>query len=132
MKAELPHSIPLDRNREVVADPRNSPGLWRPGQMFIWRRGSFTVPMDVSEQRVQDDAHKYKKKFGEYLEREGFTVLGFDGPHRDTGMVAVAMTDPDRRPYRVWAKVTRRLQVVHLDAADKDIPMLQSMGWKVS
>ena len=132
MQTLLPRQIRLDRNREAVGDPRNRPGLWRPGQMFVWRRGSFTVPSEVSEQRVQDEAYKYRKKFGAFLELEGFTVLGFDGPHHDTGMMATGMTAPDRRSYRLWAKVTRRPVVVHMDTPDADVPMMAKLGWKLN
>lgn len=126
----LPRGIHLDRNRDVVADSRNFPGLYCAGQTHIWKRGSFTVPAEVSEQTVQDAAHRYKKKFGEALEKQGFEVLGFDGPRVDDGVVMNALADPDRRCYRLWAKVRRRPVVATVDVSDTDIPLFLEAGFR--
>ena len=127
----LPRGIRLDRKRDVVGDPRAFPSLYHPKQTHIWRRASFTVPAEAPEQLVQDAGHLYRQRFGEALEKQGFTILGFDGPHVDEGMVMGALTDPDRRRYKLWAKVCRRPVTVTVDVPDKDVPLYLQCGYKL-
>lgn len=127
----LPRSIRLDKNREVIADPRNNPRLWeRYG--YVWEKGTFTVPLNTPEERVQFAAHKYVNKFGRMLEeRKVFQVLQVQGPFRDYGAVAQAIVEPDRKRYVMWAKVRRRPVTTHFDIPDQYVPAMQAAGLKL-
>lgn len=112
-------------------DPRDIERVWTPDQKFVWEKFVFTVPAHCTEQQVQDAADKYKRKAGAALEFQGFTVLGFEGPEVNRGVVAQGTTPPDRRPYVLYAKVTRRPQTIRVDVPDEDIAIYQKAGFKL-
>lgn len=132
-RAMVEGGIHLDQNGLVRLDIRNDQSLFLP-YGYIWQRGSFTVPADVSDERVQFAADKYRRKFGAILERGkyGFRVLEMIGPHEDKGAVKKATTDSDRRAYVIWAKVTRRPVTFHVEVPDEDVPMYQAAGFKLT
>jgi hypothetical protein len=120
--------------RELATNPRDEPRLWFPGQTHIWRRGSFTVPIETTEEQVQDASDKYKKRMGEHLESKAggsYRVLGFDGPMEDKSILTEAMTPPDRRAYVLWAKVRRRPVTLKVDVPDHMVPEFQAKGYKL-
>ena len=125
----LDHEVRLNSQRMPWIDPRDLPALWTPRQSYIWRKGTFTVPDTVSEDRVQFAASKYRNTFGQALEVEGFEVLGIEGPYQDHSMVAEAMVDPNRRPYCMRAKVRRRPEEIRVDVPDEDVPVYQASGF---
>ena len=112
-------------------DPRNYPALWTPAQSYIWDKATFEVPSDVSEERVQFYAPKWRNIYGKQLEAEGFTVLALDGPKVYQGGLAEAIVDPDRRRYVIWAKVRRRPALVHVDVPDAIVPGLVGDGLRL-
>jgi len=113
-------------------DPRDNPAIWTPAQKHVWEKAFFTVPAEVSEERVQVVGEKYRRKFGASLEQRGFEVLGMDGPNVDRGLVAAGTTDPNRRRYVVWAKVRRHPVVVNVQAPDEDVPIYQQAGFTLA
>ena len=95
-------------------------------QGYAWERAVFTVPADVTEERVQFSAYKYRNKFGDYLEGIGFEVLSMTEPEVDkqTGV------EPDRRRYTIWAQVKRRPVVQDIWVPDSRAAEFQKMGLK--
>lgn len=128
----LPHAVHWDpATRMPRVDPRENPPIWTPQHRFVWEQAFFTVPAEVSEERVQFVGEKYRRKFGASLEARGFEVLGMDGPNVDRGLVAAGTTDPNRRAYAIWAKVRRRPTVVKVQVPDEDVPMYLNAGFKL-
>ena len=126
----LPGSAPfLPGTRELRVDPRSQPRLWYPGQQHTWENASFTVPLAVSEERVQFCGAKYRLKFGNILEAQGFEVLGMEGPTEDRSVLAFGTTDPDRRRYIIWAKIRRRPVEFTIDVPDEDVLLYQQCGF---
>lgn len=112
-------------------DPRGFPGLYIPGQTYTWEKVVYTVPMDTSEERIQATADKYRNKAGAACEKQGFTVLGIDGPHRDYSLVAKNLVPPDRKRYVMWVKVTRAPAQIKVEVAEKDISEYEKIGLKL-
>ena len=129
----LPDGYPnhLNADRTVRTDPRDQPRLWTPRQNFVWDKASFTVPITFSEERVQDSGDKYRFKYAKELWRQGFEILGMEGPYEDRSVVAVGMTDPDRRKYVIRAKVRRAPQEVRVEVPDADVSTYQQAGYKL-
>ena len=125
----LDQAVRLHANGEVVTDPRNFPGLWVPEQQWVWDHATFTVPDNVSEDRVQFAASKYQLKYGKSLEKQGLRVLEMGKPEVNRGIVARGTTEPDRRPYVIWAKVTRRPVEVRMEVPDEDVGLFQKAGF---
>ncbi|MDA1188801.1 MAG: hypothetical protein O2854_03880 [Chloroflexi bacterium] len=111
-------------------DPRTMPALWTPRQTHIWKSATFTVPIEVTEERVRFSADKYRLKFGKALETQGYNVLHMEQPKEDRSVAAAGTTDPDRRRYQIWAKVTRRPVEIRVDVPDADIPIYEKAGFK--
>ena len=107
------------------------PRIWTPAMEYVWEKASYTVPGNITEERVQDTGAKYRNKFGKVLEAKGFTVLRMDGPYLDTTIATVGVTDPDRRKYVIWAKVTRRPQTCTVDVPDEDVVLYAANGFKL-
>ena len=122
--------IHLGPGGTVRSDPRNHQSRFVP-HGYIWQRGTFTVPDSVSDERVQESAAKYRNKFGTFLEIEGFTVLGIEGPTIDRGFVNRAVNDPDRRSYVLWGKVTRKPVRWKFEVPDEDVALYQKAGFRL-
>jgi hypothetical protein len=129
---KLSNQVLLGPDKMPVQDPRNHPDLYTTEQTDIWDRAGFTVPANVSDERVQSKAAYYQNIFGTALELQGFEVLRMDPPIRDTGFVAEGTTDPDRKKYLVWAKVRRRPVEVKVDVPDEDVPIYLASGYKLA
>lgn len=112
-------------------DPRDRSVIWTPQQRFVWEKGSFTVPADVTEERVQFVADTYRRKFGKVLEEQGFEVLGMEMPHVGHDVVSVGITEPNRRRYIIWAKVRRRPIEVKVDVPDRQVAGFQRSGFSL-
>jgi hypothetical protein len=106
--------------------------MWTPRQDSVWDKASFTVPDSVSEERVHDSGGKYRYKYAKELWRQGFEILGMEGPYEDRSVVAIGMTDPDRRKYVIRAKVRRAPQEVRVDVPNVDVPIYQKSGWQLA
>ncbi len=94
----------------------------------IWERGTFTVPEDVPDARVQDVAHKYLRRFGEALERQDFEVLEIIGPVVSQGRMPA---EPGRKRYDCFARVRRQPTTIHLQIEEELIPEMQTKGLKL-
>ena len=96
-------------------------------QNGCWQTAVFTVPAEVSDDRVQFSASKYKQRFGDTLEAQGWTVLAMNEPVLDTRK-RVGGTAPDRRPYMVSAWCRRAPQQIKVDIPDHAVPDMKNMG----
>ena len=94
----------------------------------IWERGTFTVPEDIPDVRVQDVAYKYLRRFGEALERQDFEVLEIIGPVVSGGMMRA---EPGRKRYDCFARVRRKPVTVTIEIPEKLIPEMQTKGLKL-
>ena len=94
----------------------------------IWERGTFTVPEDIPDSRVQVVAHKYLKRFGEALERQGFEVLEIIGPAVSQGKMPA---EPGRKRYDCFARVRRKPVTIDLEIPEELIPEMQGKGLKL-
>ena len=98
----------------------------------VWERAWFTVPDDVSEERVQFAADKYMRKFGGWLEAKGFTVLAMREPIREPNRNLQALwtrTDgADRRRYVIWAWCRRRPIDLVMWVPDSAVAAMQGLG----
>lgn len=113
-------------------DSRELPALWTPKQRYIWQKATFTVPEGVSEERVQFYGDRYIRKFGAVLEADGFEVLEMKQPIVDHSLVAANITDPNRRPYVIWARIRRRPRTETFDMPDAAVPDLLKAGLKLA
>ena len=115
-------------------DRRHNVHQYFEGQTYTWETAWFTVPASVSDERVQVLGDRYRRKWGYHLETPqpygpGFTVLYMEGPVLDTSIAGRAMTEPDRRRYVLWAKVTRAPVTTHVDVPDEDVPLFLAHGY---
>ena len=94
----------------------------------IWERGTFTVPKDRPDARVQSVAYKYMRRFGEALERQGFEVLEIIGPVVSQGKMEA---EPGRKRYDCFARARRKPVTVTIEIPEKLIPEMQSKGLKL-
>lgn len=129
----LPHPVRLHpQTRELLGvDPRDEMQGWKPGQSSVWQKGTFSVPGDITEERVQFAGEKYRRKFGAALELQGFQVLGMDGPFYDGSVVAIGITEPDRKRYVMWARARRPVVEFKVDVPDEDIGLYQKAGFNL-
>ena len=95
----------------------------------VWERGTFTVPADVSEERVQLVAHKYMSRFGEALEKMGYQVLWMSQARIDPLPIP---EDGDRKRYRMMAWVRQRPVEIHMDIPDELVPEMLQKGMKLT
>jgi hypothetical protein len=91
----------------------------------IWERGTFTVPDDAPDDKVQAKFSDYKRDFGKILERQGFTVLEMTSP---TSSKSVLKTEPGQKRYDLYARVIRKPEIVRLSVPDIAVPMLLKNG----
>jgi hypothetical protein len=130
----LPHQPNFNPDRTVRVDSRDQPGLWMPGQTHTWDHATFTVPDSVSDEKVTSRivADKYNYKYAKELWKQGFEILEMEGPYIDKRLVAAGMTDDDRRPYIIRAKIRRAPQEVRVDVPDEDVPIYLAAGYKLA
>jgi hypothetical protein len=102
-----------------------SPKLYVKG---IWERGTFTVPSDIPEERVQDKLAEYKNTLGKILESRGFTVLEMTSPTLSKdGFV----TEPGEKRYDFYARIIRKPQLVRVSVPDAVDPELLRKGYRL-
>jgi hypothetical protein len=94
----------------------------------IWERGTFTVPENTPEDRIQSKSAEYKKTFGKILESQGFIVLEMTSPTLSNG---VFKTDPDMKRYEFYARVIRKPQTVRISVPDIAVPALLEKGLRL-
>ena len=130
-KLALLPGIGLDsETRKPIRDARRYP-LWTPGQDYTYETGSFTVPASVSEEKVEFAYSKYRNRFGEALEFQGFEGLEVQGPWVDNSFVARGTTAPDRRKYVLFGKVRRRPVSSTVDVPDEDVAIYEEAGFRM-
>ena len=94
-----------------------------------WESATFTVPIEVSHERVLLLGQKYQNKFGESLEGQGLTVRRMGEPMLDSRPLE---TDPDRRRYRLLAWCSRRPREIHVEIPDEAVPNMEKMGLRLT
>jgi hypothetical protein len=94
-----------------------------------WESAIFTVPADVSHERVLLLGDKYRNKFGQSLEGQGLTVRRMGEPMLDSRPLE---TDPDRRRYRLLAWCSRRPREIHVEIPDEAVPDMERMGLRLT
>lgn len=99
--------------------------------MAFWKRGIFTVPATTSRERVELVADKYMARFGNALEKEGYTVLRMTEPKPDTSL-SKHWVDPDRIQYVMWALIEQRPFEIHFDVEDELVPEMVKLGLKLT
>ena len=102
----------------------------------VWERAWFSVPSTVNEERVQFAADKYMRKFGNWLEAKGFTVLAMRKPVAEPNKdlralwAKESMDGPDRRRYVIWAWCRRRPIDVVMWVPDSAVAQMQGLGMR--
>ena len=94
-----------------------------------WERATFTVPADVSDERVQSKADKYTAKAAKVFEAQGCTILNFTKPFVSLGHL---VTEGDRRRYDIFFWLRRKPETYNLEIPEQLIPEFQSKGWKLN
>lgn len=108
-----------------MANKPNRPADLTLVQGGVWERAIFDVPASVPDERVQFHADKYQRKFGDYLEEVGFTVLFMGEAELDARPIP---RKPDRRHYTIQAWVKRRPVVAHMEVPDEAVSLLLAKG----
>ena len=94
----------------------------------IWEKGTFTVPEDVSGERVKFKFDEYRRAFGNILEAQGYTVIEMTKPTLST---SVLKTEPGEKRYDFWARVIRKPSIIRLSIPDYAVPHYQKRGLKL-
>lgn len=94
----------------------------------IWERGTFTIPDDTPDDRIQFKKDEYKREFGQLLEAQGFSVLEMTNPSPTTQKMKA---EPGRKRYDVYARVIRKPEVIRFSVPDLAVPALQGQGFKL-
>jgi len=89
----------------------------------LWERATFTVPEDVSDERVRFEAHKYMRRFGRSLEGQGFTIKEMLRPQ-----VSNRLPEKGRRRYDILAFVSRAPVVIRENIPDTLVTEMQLKG----
>lgn len=95
----------------------------------IWERAVFTVPTDISHERVMLVAHKYMVRAGTHYESQGYTVLRCTQPAVDPRTYLIP---PDRRGYYMWFFLRRRPTEFHLDVRDDMVEEMEKLGLRLT
>ena len=108
----------------------SSRGLLVPG--YAIETCVFTVPKTVSHERVVEGrvAERYKIRFGEYLERQGFMILDMSEPI----LAPISIQEfepPDRRRYRMYARVKRKPITLVYSIDDRLVSAALKVGFKL-
>lgn len=95
----------------------------------FWEKATFTVPVNTPDERVQFHAKEYMRKFGEYLEEEGFTVKEMLKPQ--IGERRFPVVEEDRKCYAIFAFVSRVPVELTTMVPETLIPEMQAKGLKL-
>lgn len=94
----------------------------------IWTTGYFDVPFHYGEEQVQWVAPKYMRRFGEYLETQGFVVKQMLKPQVSGKATQNLFGQPDTKRYTIFAEVTRQPVEMHVDIPDYAVPDMEKVG----
>ncbi|KKM85253.1 hypothetical protein LCGC14_1290860 [marine sediment metagenome] len=97
------------------------------GTLSVWSKGYYDVPDSWTEEMAQAVSPKYTKRFGEHLEREGFTILCFLKPVVAGAMEHNVFCEPDKRRYSIFAQVTRQPKELHFEIPDYAVPEMSKI-----
>ncbi|KKM68982.1 hypothetical protein LCGC14_1455460 [marine sediment metagenome] len=93
----------------------------------FWERATFTVPKDVSDERVQSYADKYTAKGGKAFEAQGFTVLKVTTPRVSLSHL---VTEADRRRYDIYFFLKRKPVEVRVEVPEILHPHMLAKGYR--
>ncbi len=93
-----------------------------------WDRATFTVPSDTPDERVQFVGDRYRAKFGEYLEEQGFSVKKMSRPLVSRRLFP---TEQGRRRYDLFAFVSRRPVELNVRVPEILVPEMQARGLRL-
>lgn len=131
--------VPIHGNSQQVSqvstNPIRRPGDYQPQDRSMidggfWKRASFTVPIETSEERVQLLAYQYQKKAVEFWQaREGLIVMRVYAPELDTMPLPV---DKDRKRYVIyaWCRLPRPVEF-KIDVPDSVVPEMEKSGFRL-
>ena len=94
----------------------------------LWKQAEFTVPTSVSNERVQFVGDKYRVKYGNLLESQGWLVLQMTKP---TPVKPTQWQAPDRRRYVIQALITKKPTTLTYDIPDKYVGTMMHQGFKL-
>lgn len=109
------------------------------GARGFWRRATFSVPADVTEERVQLLAHRYIQRAAETWQMDGLTVLHVgqpvalkvpEGESWEESWRGMERVEPDRRKYVMFGYVSQRPQERMFGVSDALVPEMVTLGLK--
>ncbi len=92
----------------------------------FWERATFTVPKDVSDERVQSYADEYTRRGGEAFENQGYTVLKVTPPRVSLSHL---ITEADRRRYDIYFFLRRTPTMLGVQVPEALHPQMLKMGF---
>lgn len=78
----------------------------------MWERASFTVPLDISEERVKDSVPKYIKRWMVVREKGGWKLL-----HR-IRFNPIPSIEGDRKRYYLYGYIDRKPETRKIEVPD--------------
>ncbi len=92
----------------------------------FWERATFTVPNDVSDERVQFYADEYTRRGGKAFEAQGYTILKVTPPRVSFSHL---VTEADRRRYDIYFFLTRIPTTMRVEVPEELHPQMLKMGF---
>ena len=78
----------------------------------MWEQATFTVPIDISEERVRDKVPEYIKKWMEVREKQGWKLL-----HR-IQFNPLPSIEGDRKRYMLYGLIDREPETRKIEVPD--------------
>ena len=93
----------------------------------FWERATFTVPIDVSDERVQTYADEYTRLGGKAFEAQGYTILKVTPPRVSFSHL---VTEADRRRYDIYFFLRRTPMTMRVQVPEELYPQMLTMGYR--
>ncbi len=93
----------------------------------FWERATFTVPADVSDERVQFYADEYTRRGGKAFEAQGYTILKITPPRVSLSHL---VTEEDRRRYDIYYFLRRTPIEMRVEVDEELLPKMVAMGFR--
>ena len=94
----------------------------------VWKRASFTVPTETTDERIQFVKDRYMGFWGSILEQDGWTVMAMRNPHQ---VRRYQIDAPDRKRYAIWAWCKRRPITYTIDMPDEWVTEAEKFGFRL-
>ena len=92
----------------------------------FWERATFTVPSDVSDERVQFYADEYTRRGGKAFEAQGYTILKVTPPRVSFSHL---VTEVDRRRYDIYFFLRRTPITMRVQVPEELHPQMRALGF---